>query len=779
MKNIAPGLSLKKYKGNKHEQGGIMVNALGNKTKDINKAVAEVEGGEYNYRYNPTNPKDNYILSEQLGIANMAKQADRFKNNDRISYNTRTNLLNKSVKLNEVLKAQQEQSQMQQAVLGGMLKKYKNGSFLLKGSQSIVDSMVANSKQNDTTKIATAPEIKLGTTTAPKLETNPIALPTLPTTTPKTTAEAANTGMQVNTQNEATPQPVIEKNKKNNFKGALSAVSGAVSALGPIGQGVGAAMQLAPYAIDLGKAMFDKTSVQDLQTQGSAMRLPNTTYAKNGGKLNVKPLPKYILGTNINEEDKNPIVSWDEGKRFGEKTIKINDKTRNIFEDVINAKNVINPDTLTELSDLAQKQSGYTEKLFVDDNYRKVLKNPDGTYKYVFNPVVQTETNTPVTTGNNKGKRITPAPVVSDTPTAAEIEEAKKTRAKFNENPLTTLNTIPLPTTIKSNKPGVNNLTTLDVKKEMNIAKKAGLNVKPQPSESESSRLFKAGQNKQKLSEALMYGMAALPSEQIKTITPDYGRGDDAMSRMGLSTEPIRQEMMQGANKALELSRSQVGTAGQLQSRGQSIMSNVGSQLAQSQLQQQQYLNQLRGALAQREDTKANVLAQSELTAREAKSAERAAKLDQLNNAISQTSAIGAGTMEQASKMSTIENENERFARSQDFIRELANQGLSFEVDKNGKIIFNTKVGNSTIPIPSLVPPPPPVNNAATGNNTPSVAPASNAVVQVTPKEHVVKKGEGLNAIAAQYKIPVDKLLKLNNLKIGDTIHPNQKLKIE
>jgi hypothetical protein len=120
--------------------------------------------------------------------------------------------------------------------------------------------------------------------------------------------------MQVNPQNEATPQPVIEKNKKNNFKGALSAVAGAVSALGPIGQGVGAAMQLAPYAIDLGKAMFDKTSVQDLQTQGSAMKLPNTTYAKNGGKLNVKPLPKYILGTELPSEtpsvvNKNPSIS--------------------------------------------------------------------------------------------------------------------------------------------------------------------------------------------------------------------------------------------------------------------------------------------------------------------------------------------------------------------------------------------------------------------------------------------------------------------------------------
>lgn len=746
MKNIAPGLSLKKYKGNKHKQGGIMVNALGNKTKDINKAVAEVEGGEYNYRYNPNNPKDNYILSEQLGIANLAKQANTFKNNDRISYNTRNNLLNKSVKLNEILKAQQEQSQMQQAALGGMLKKYNPGGFLLKGSQSIVDSMVANSKQNDLTQVTTAPEIKLGKTTTSKLETKQAELPKLPVTTPKTTAEAANTGIQVNTQNEATPQPVIEKNKKNNFKGALSAVAGAVSALGPIGQGVGAAMQLAPYAIDLGKAMFDKTSVQDLQTQGSAMRLPNTTYAKNGGKLNVKPLPKYGNGGDkISRMQKIGDYSFDSNLLYP-------------------ASNAI------QLQ--ANPQDDYTNnKVFMTPDYKMVIRNPsDGSYRF-FNPQSveqQSKTTTPVTTpvtttGNNKGKNKSTL-VVDDKPTAAEIEEAKKTRAKFNENPLTTLNT--LPTTIKSNTPGVNNLTTLDVKKEMDIAKKAGLNVKPQSSESESSKLYKAGQNKQKLSEALMYGMAALPSEQIKTITPDYGRGDDAMSRMGLSTEPIRQEIMQSANKALELTRSQVGTAGQLQSRGQSIMSNVGSQLAQSQLQQQQYLNQLRAALAQREDTKANVLAQSELTAREAKSAERAAKLDQLNNAISQTSAIGAGTMEQASKMSTIENENERFKRQQDFIRSLANQGIAFKVDEQGNIVFDNKTNSSNIKAVDL-------------SNPNKLVVKDDSVVQVTPKEHVVKKGEGLNAIAAQYKIPIDKLLKLNNLKIGDIIQPNQKLKIE
>ena len=781
MKNIAQGLPLKKYKGNKHKDGGIMVNALGNKTKDVNKAVAEVEGGEYNHRYDSTNPMNNYIIPARetvLEVNDMAKQADRFKGNNRIDYNTRTNLLNKSMKLNEMLRVQQEQQPMQMAAFGGKLKKYNWGG-LTKGSQSIVGSMVANSKANDTTKIATAPEIKLGTSNL-KLETNPIALPTLPTTAPKTTAEAANTGMQVNTQNDATPQPVIEKNKKNNFKGALSAVSGAVSALGPIGQGVGAAMQLAPYAIDLGKAMFDKTSVQDLQTQGSAMRLPNTTYAKNGGKLNVKPLPKFGNGSNINPFDKVTPSTKVTGTiplgRVYDMNNAFNRRNPSTIRGLINSEQI-------NLQELITNPFNITADPYNLNPSRKITFNPksdinrrsgtpsyigDNNYEYPFNPVKDapvTTTDNKGNTGKNKGNAGGKSTsVVNDTPTAAEIEEAKKTRAKFNENPLTTLKTLPLPKTLKSTKPGVNNLTTLDVKKEMGIAKRAGLNVIPQSSKSESSRLFKAGQNKQKLSEALMYGMAALPSEQIKTITPDYGRGDDAMSRMGLSTEPIRQEMMQGANKALELTRSQVGTAGQLQSRGQSIMSNLSSQLSQSQIQQQQYLNQLRGALAQREDTKANVLAQSQLTAREAKSAERAAKLDQLNNAISQTSAIGAGTMEQASKMSTIENENERFKRNQDFIRELANQGVSFEVDENGKIVFNNKVGSSNIKQADLSNPNPLVvkdNPSTTTGNT-----------------YTVIANDTLSDIASKNNMTLDELKKLNP-EVKDKILPGQTIKLK
>jgi hypothetical protein len=609
MKNIAPGLSLKKYKGNKHEQGGIMVNALGNKTKDINKAVAEVEGGEYNYRYNPTNPKDNYILSEQLGIANMAKQADRFKNNDRISYNTRTNLLNKSVKLNEVLKAQQEQSQMQmqQAALGGMLKKYKNGSFLLKGSQSIVDSMVANSKQNDTTKIATAPEIKLGTTTAPKLETNPIALPTLPTTTPKTTAEAANTGMQVNTQNEATPQPVIEKNKKNNFKGALSAVAGAVSALGPIGQGVGAAMQLAPYAIDLGKAMFDKTSVQDLQTQGSAMRLPNTTYAKNGGKLNVKPLPILRRGDNLNK-DRNPF------DKIKKKEGLLNSEEINLQELITNPFNRRGTGDPYNLNP-ARKITSSLELLNPESDFnRKQSGTPF--YEYPFNPV---KGDTPVTTpddktntGKNKGNtgKGKSTPVVNNNLSASDIRIREAFKTGTN-----TLNTLPLPTTIKSNTTGITNFATLDVKNEMDIAKRAGLNpldVVEQPKQRDKlSEMLKSGLMLKGSAMAGSLFSALQPAQKETLRLPDFGRADDAMSRAtAFSMNPALNEVEQARGKSQEAIRNMATTAGQYTSNMQSVNQRAGQQAAGLRVQEQQIMNQLAAQKAGYETQKASAIQQ-------------------------------------------------------------------------------------------------------------------------------------------------------------------------
>lgn len=597
MKKIAQGLPLKKYIGNKHKDGGIMVNALGNKTKDVNKAVAEVEGGEYNFRYNPNNPKDNYILSEQLGIAGMAKQADRFKGNNRIDYNTRTNLLNKSMKLNEMLRVQQEQQPMQIAAFGGKLKKYKNGSFLLKGSQSIVDSMVANSKANDTTKIATAPEIKLGTTTAPKLET--IKLPTLPTTAPKTTAEAANTGMQVNTQNNATPEPTI--NKKG-VKDVTSGLSSVASAFGPIGQAVGMGIQLAPYAIDLGKAMFDKTSVQDLQTQGSAMRLPNTTYAKNGGKLNVKPLPKFGNGTNINPFDKVTPSTKVTG------TIPLGR-----VDDMNNAFNRRNPSTIKGL--INSEQINLQELITNPFNRRSGTPSYIGNNKYEY-PFNQSKTNTSVTTNRNN-RQVQSNPINSATntnpsntvptvqqPVVQQPVVSQKTQAEDDAERIKEYDrTIGIPNALRS----------LEASKtiEANNQKKLLDIVEPPKQKDKLSEMLKNGLMLKGSAMAGSLFSALQPAQKETLRLPDFGRADDAMSRAtAFSMNPALNEVEQARGKSQESIRNMATTAGQYTSNMQSVNQRAGQQAAGLRVQEQQIMNQLSGQKAGYETQKASAIQQ-------------------------------------------------------------------------------------------------------------------------------------------------------------------------
>lgn len=714
MKKIAQGLPLKKYIGNKHKDGGIMVNALGNKTKDVNKAVAEVEGGEYNFRYNPNNPKDNYILSEQLGIAGIAKQADRFKGNNRIDYNTRTNLLNKSMKLNEMLRVQQEQQQPMQMALGGGLNnnlfdkqppKQKDSDFRKtyqstpmnvvkmfdptgissypdvaysiddynkgKGSKSdialnvlgalpiigkakgLITLAKGTSKTKkglntitklgdlagdierfplqtakDLTNNATKPIAKLVNKSATNLLNfndvirNTIVPPLNPKRIPTKSAtksdminagtslvNISNLGSDINSVskkqfggklkkykpggplpydgtnpmddvsmqnsyravstpgNEITNTPIQPtapllsasqkfelptkvqsvnpkvnadtktldvskemeqasspvKQKKNNFKGALSAVSGAVSALGPIGQGVGAALQLAPYAIDLGKAMFDKTSVQDLQTQGSAMRLPNTTYAKHGGKLNVKPLPKFEDGTNIN---KKPIT------------------TDPILQTIIN--------------NLPPQESQYGLRDFAG-------VTPTGVAK-----------------------------VASD-----NIERERE----YDR-------TIGIPNALRSfysNKgltPNYGNNGTNNLKNPLDV-------VEPPKQKDKLSEMLKSGLMLKGSAMAGSLFSALQPAQKETLRLPDFGRADDAMSRAtAFSMNPALNEVEQARGKSQESIRNMATTAGQLTSNLQSVNQRAGQQAAGLRVQEQQIMNQLAAQKAGYETQKASAIQQ-------------------------------------------------------------------------------------------------------------------------------------------------------------------------
>ena len=578
MKNIAQGLPLKKYIGNKHKDGGIMVNALGNKTKDVNKAVAEVEGGEYNFRYNPNNPKDNYILSEQLGIAGMAKQADRFKGNNRIDYNTRTNLLNKSMKLNEMLRVQQEQQPMQMAAFGGKLKRYDPGGLL-----------------------PLTPNNNL------QYKTNEI--PTLPTTAPKTTSEAVNTGLKldeksitsnVNDLTKLTKDPTVKLGKdltvnKKGVKDVTSGLSGIASAFGPIGQGVGAALQLAPYAIDLGKAMFDKTSVQDLQTQGSAMRLPNTTYAKNGGKLNIKPLPKFGNGTNINK-DRNPFDKIEKKEGF------LNSEQINLQELITNPFNItadpynINPSrkiTFNPKSDI-NRRSGTPS--YIGNNK----------YEYPFNPITTTDNKGNAGSGkstpsNNKGVQTTSVvnPPTTTTPVSQQKTQAEDDAERIKEYD----RTIGYPNFFRS----------LEASKliEANKQKKLLDIVEPPKQKDKLSEMLKNGLM---LKGSAMAGslFSALQGAQKETLRlPDFGRADDAMSRAtAFSMNPALNEVEQARGKSQEAIRNMATTAGQYTSNMQSVNQRAGQQSAGLRVQEQQIMNQLAGQKAGYETQKASAIQQ-------------------------------------------------------------------------------------------------------------------------------------------------------------------------
>jgi hypothetical protein len=555
-----------------------MVNALGNKTKDINKAVAEVEGGEYNYRYNPTNPKDNYILSEQLGIANMAKQADRFKNNDRISYNTRNNLLNKSVKLNEVLKAQQEQSQMQmqQAALGGMLKKYDPGGLLPTSNRAV------STPENELTNVPMQP-------IAPLLSgSQKFNLPTkIQSVNPKITSDTKALDVSKEMQQASTPV----KQKNNNFKGALSAVAGAVSALGPIGQGVGAAMQLAPYAIDLGKAMFDKTAVQDLQTQGSAMRLPNTTYAKNGGKLNVKPLPKFDDG------GKPRIQKIGDYSFDSNKVTRFTDLQRKLKEGKITIKDMV----------------------YITEDDKAVMRNDDGTYRYYQPPSpLQKKPSIGIT-----GKNVQPTPAVNPpTPAAPTIPVVpQKTqweidfdaRTNASKNPLQLENdkkrmleydrTIGIPNALRSFYSN-QGLTPNNLKNPLDV-------VEPPKQRDKLSEMLKSGLMLKGSAMAGSLFSALQPAQKETLRLPDFGRADAAMSKAtGFSMNPALNEVEQARGKSQESIRNMATTAGQYTSNMQSVNQRAGQQAAGLKVQEQQIMNQLAGQKAGYETQKASAIQQ-------------------------------------------------------------------------------------------------------------------------------------------------------------------------
>ena len=350
-------------------------------------------------------------------------------------------------------------------------------------------------------------------------------------------------------------------------------------------------MQLAPYAIDLGKAMFDKTAVQDLQTQGSAMRLPNTTYAKNGGKLNVKPLPKFDDG------GKPRIQKIGDYSFDSNKVTRFTDLQRKLKEGKITIKDMV----------------------YITEDDKAVMRNDDGTYRYYQPPSpLQKKPSIGIT-----GKNVQPTPAVNPpTPAAPTIPVVpQKTqweidfdaRTNASKNPLQLENdkkrmleydrTIGIPNALRSFYSN-QGLTPNNLKNPLDV-------VEPPKQRDKLSEMLKSGLMLKGSAMAGSLFSALQPAQKETLRLPDFGRADAAMSKAtGFSMNPALNEVEQARGKSQESIRNMATTAGQYTSNMQSVNQRAGQQAAGLKVQEQQIMNQLAGQKAGYETQKASAIQQ-------------------------------------------------------------------------------------------------------------------------------------------------------------------------
>lgn len=95
--------------------------------------------------------------------------------------------------------------------------------------------------------------------------------------------------------------------------------------------------------------------------------------------------------------------------------------------------------------------------------------------------------------------------------------------------------------------------------------------------------------------------------EKEKLQLPDFRKGDEYMDNMNVDMNPLINEIERGTQAAIETNREYSRSPGQLVNRSAKAFANAAQSAAMVKMQQQQAVNQLRGAKAAREDTKAGI----------------------------------------------------------------------------------------------------------------------------------------------------------------------------
>ena len=183
------------------------------------------------------------------------------------------------------------------------------------------------------------------------------------------------------------------------------------------------------------------------------------------------------------------------------------------------------------------------------------------------------------------------------------------------------------------------------------------------------------------------YGMNLMDAlrkpEREKLQLPDFGKGNRLVQGTGMSMEPMRQEINMQTNKALDMAKSASGSFGQYMSRANSILGQSGKQLAESQLSQKQYNDQLALTKAGRQDQLSQLNQTERIRKQNADSANVAMKQDMVANFYTNLNNLGTEFQKQDYLKNELANLNQK--QKQDFMVKLATANAinpNFQIDK-------------------------------------------------------------------------------------------------
>ncbi len=627
------------YSGPKHEKGGILVNQNGKKD-DVNP-IAEVEGGEsglktksgvYVFSDHLVNPSSGNTFSKDAKRIN-----NKYKGTDRMAINARKKEYAKLQGLNEAVRTQTDSGLLPKFDVGGKLGKGEiNNTVATDQELQLGKSLMTSSSKPKTESALPKPEIK-----------NPVEKSQVKSTTNST--------------------PVTQK-KATDIKTAQYPVT-----------------NTKPKSVSAKQRELSNEELKTIQQQ-----FPNfdpNEWRKHSQSVQVtsSPIETALFGF---LGAKGLVTTVGQGVKILKALGAAKKEKAQAYDDLVSQlvdsaktpnKGTVSEAKIPQTKPLTKKQQ--YDKLFGFKNGGQLPKfDPGGPLSWgqgtqfninSGNPLMGRLNVNQMLEGENAPTYINP--MASMLPSISTLKQTltpninglfSKTGLQYKDGKLSGINVTPM-----LNKDGVT--TTNPGSIDVTAGRSNPL------SQSTIGGLMKAGAYGMNLMDALR------KPEREKLQLPDFGKGNRLVQGTGMSMEPMRQEINMQANKALDMAKSASGSFGQYMSRANSILGQSGKQLAESQLSQKQYNDQLALTKAGRQDQLSQLNQTERIRKQNADSANVAMKQDMVANFYTNLNNLGTEFQKQDYLKSELANLNQK--QKQDFMVKLATANAinpNFQLDK-------------------------------------------------------------------------------------------------